>query len=329
MTTTTTVLPWVDVPRVSLGMWPTALVPAPRLSEAIGLQVLLKRDDLTGIGPGGNKVRGLEFLLAAGVRNGCDVFVTGSGPQSNWSLLAALAAQREGMDVALCFYGDPPRRVTGNLLLHELSGADIRFTGSADRSSVDVALVRLAERLRQQGRRPLLVPRGGATGLGSIGYAVAAHEIATQVAALGLPPATTWSATGSCGMQAGLVVGAAQGWLPRVVGVTVSRPATECRERVLRLADEAALLLGVRRPRAGLVEVVDGWIGPGYGRRSAAGQEAARLLARLEAVLVDPVFGAKALAALLHHADHGLVTGPVVFVVSGGMPTLFAQEDAL
>ena len=308
------------LPRVALATAPTPLQPAPRLSEALGTEIWLKRDDLTGLGLGGNKVRALEMLLGDALARGCDCLVTGAGTQSNWAMLAALAARRVGLDAHLVYYG-PARPAAGNHALAELAGAQVLFTGDPDRASVDAAIETTAAKLRAAGRTPCVLPRGGATGLGSVGYVRASLELAQQLLAEGLAPTRLWLATGSCGTQAGLVAGARWLRLPYVVaGVSVSRPVPQCRARVRDLAAAAADLLGTPRPEEGDVLVEDG-LGPGYGVRSPDGDAAAALVARTEGVFLDPVFGAKAMAALVTAAP---LPGPVVFLVSGGAPTLFS-----
>jgi len=316
----------LSLPRVRLATLPTPLQPAPRLSEAIGVEVWLKRDDLTGLGLGGNKVRALEHLIADARSRNCDCLVTGAGPRSNWAMLAALAARCAGLDPYLVFYGDPVP-AAGNLLLADLTGADVRFTGQADRSSVDGAIEALAAELRARGRRPYALPRGGATPLGAAGYAHAGVELDQQLHDADLRPDQLWLATGSCGTQAGLVAGSRRlRTTYTVVGVTVSRPVEECIRRVTELAAGAGDLVGAPRPHPGDpddVVVVDGHLGPGYGRPSPEGERAARLVARTEGVFLDPVFGAKAMAALVDAVVDGRVDGPVVFLVTGGAPTLF------
>jgi D-cysteine desulfhydrase len=175
------------------------------------------------------------------------------------------------------------------------------------------------------------VPRGGATPLGALGYVRASLELAAQLADMDEAPSGLWLATGSCGTQAGLVAGAAvTGAGYQVVGVTVSRPAGEAAGRVRELAAAAAALAGTGPDLPGMStglprpDVRTGWIGPGYGVPSAAGQAAARLVAETEGVFLDPVFGAKAMAALIAGCRAGQVHGPQVFLVSGGAPTLFA-----
>jgi D-cysteine desulfhydrase len=312
--------------RVGLLLEPTPLHGAPRLSAELGVRILLKRDDLTGLGLGGNKSRGLEYLIADALRGGCDCLVTGAGPQSNWTLAAALACLRYRIEPHVVCYGTGAAS-EGNMRLHRMLGVDVRFTGSPDRSSVDAGIEDAGADLRAAGRRPYLVPRGGATALGSLGYVRASAELAAQLAELGEQPSGVWLATGSCGTQAGLLAGAAQtGADYDVTGVTVSRPAAECRDRVQVLAAGAAELAGggtaVPQPT-----VLDGWIGPGYGIASAAGQAAAALVAVTEGVFLDPVFGAKAMAALIAECRAGRVSGTQVFLVTGGAPTLFAGPE--
>jgi D-cysteine desulfhydrase len=309
---------------------PTPLQPAARLSEELGVEVWFKRDDLTGFGLGGNKVRGLEFLLADAEDCGCDSLVTGAGPQSNWAMLAALAANVQGLRAHIVYYGTP-QPPAGNHLLACIAGTAVEFTGDTDRASVDAAIAARAAQLQSDGGRPYVLPRGGATPLGSIGYVNASVELHQQLLDAGLAPRELWLATGSCGTQAGLVAGGV--WLRsgiRIVGVAVSRPPQECAARVADLAAGAAALAGSDAPLAGDVDVRGGHLGPGYGVASAAGREAAALVARTEGVFLDPVFAAKAMGALVAAARAGDVIGPVVFLVSGGAPTLFTagQEAA-
>lgn len=317
------------VPRTTLAVTPTPLRPAPRLSEALGAEIWFKRDDLLGLGLGGNKARPLEFLMGDAMARGCDVLVTGSGAQSNWSLLASLAARRCGLESVVCLYGDPPREARGNLALHRLVGSRLVWTADPSRESVDLRIADIAAELTSAGRRPYVVPRGGATSLGSLGYLLGSREIADQCDMSGIADPTVWLATGSCGTQAGLVAGVGGGILPRVIGVTVSRPVEECRERVLRLATGASDMARISPPRPDDVTVLDGYLGPGYGYASAEGAAAMELVLRTEGVFLDPPFCAKAMAALIDAAQGGTLTGATVFLVSGGAPTLFVQDGPL
>jgi D-cysteine desulfhydrase len=319
---------------VDLVLAPTPLHPAPRLSRELGVPVLFKRDDLTGVGLGGNKLRGLEFLIADALAQGCDSLVTGAGPQSNWTMLAALTCLRYGIEPHVVCYGRGEGEPQGNMRLHRWLGVDVRFTGEAERSSVDAGIAAVTGELRAAGRHPYPVPRGGATPLGALGYVRASLELAAQLAGLDEPPSGLWLGTGSSGTQAGLMAGAAvTGASYQVVEVTVSRPAGEAAGRVRDLAVAAAALAGTGPDLPGMStglrppDVRTGWIGPGYGAPSAAGRAAARLVAETEGVFLDPVFGAKAMAALIAGCRAGRVHGPQVFLVSGGAPTLFAGDE--
>ena len=163
---------------------PTPLHRAPRLSGELGVELYFKRDDLTGAGLGGNKLRGLEYLVADALAQGCDSLVTGAGPQSNWTMLAALACLRYGIEPHIVCYGTAPGRAEGNLRLHRWLGTRVRFTGAAERSSVDAGIEAITAELRAAGRRPCPVPRGGATPLGALGYLRASQELAGQLAGL-------------------------------------------------------------------------------------------------------------------------------------------------
>ena len=332
--------PLAGLPRIPLVLEPTPLHHAAGLSRELGVPILLKRDDLTGVGLGGNKLRGLEYILADLRARGCDSLVTGAGPQSNWTMLAALTCLRNQIEPHVVCYGHAAEADTnaeGNMRLLRWLGVDVRFTGEQDRASVDAGIEATAAELRQAGRRPYPVPRGGATPLGALGYVRASGELAAQLAALGERPRALWTATGSCGTQAGLVAGAALASASlagaalaspshKVIGVTVSRPVPEAKNRVRDLAARAAELSGLTTPLAE-PEVRGGWIGPGYGQPSAAGQAAAHLVARTEGVFLDPVFGAKAMAALIADCRSGRAEGTQIFLVSGGAPTLFAGRQ--
>ena len=314
-------------PRLSLALLPTPLADARPLTARLGRRVLIKRDDLTGLGAGGNKVRKLEFLLADAQQRDARVILTGGGPNSNHVALTALAAARCGFDTRFVLYGNPPENRGGNLLLQRLSGCEPTYTGSSDRSSVDRMLSELEAELKDEGQRPYLIPRGGATAVGSLGYVEAGLELGAQLAEREIEDATAVVAVGSCGTQAGLEVAAPLHGRYRVYGVTVSRPRAECLQRVQAIAGEAAEMLGLERPRSWRPTISDAFIGGGYGEVDDKVRAAIRTAARTEGVLLDPVFTAKAMAAVLAGAVPG--SGPIVFLHTGGSPTLFARYAEL
>jgi L-cysteate sulfo-lyase len=221
-------------PREPLGFFPTPLHPLPRLTAHLGGPHLwIKRDDLTGFALGGNKVRKLEFFLAEARAVGADVLVTAGGHQSNHARVTAAAAAVAGLDCVLVLSGGTPAAETGNLALDRLFGASVRFVERGpDRAP---ALEAVARELRAAGRRPLVIPVGGSTPLGALGYVEAAREAAAQLRALGVVPAAIVHGSSSGGTQAGLMVGCEAAELAaRVIGVS---------------ADETAAGRGDRGPR--------------------------------------------------------------------------------
>lgn len=318
-------------PRQPLAVLPTPLTAAPKLAGAIGVPELwLKRDELIGFGFGGNKVRGLEFLLADARANNAEVIVTGAGPQSNHVRATAAAATHCGLDAVAVYWGREPVSAQGNLRLTRMLGAETRFTNNADRGSVDRGIDEQVLALAHKGRRAYAIPRGGACALGVLGHVVAARELFLQCAALDLTPGRIVLAVGSGGTLAGWLLGTELLGAPwKVEGVTVSRPAAEVRARVLALVMEAAALLGVGTDLAEADVVIHGgFIGAGYGIPTREGDDAVATAARAEGVFLDPTYTGKAFAALAALAADGLheTSSPVVFVHTGGEPALFTDQ---
>lgn len=309
--------------RAPLANLPTPLAPAPRLSEAVGIEILLKRDDLTGLGLGGNKARAVEFHVGAAEYTGADVFVTGGGPRSSWVLTAAVGATARGLAVELVMFGDRPPPGTGSLeLLDLLDGVNVTFTGDRARSSVDPMLITLEGRLRRSGRRPYVVGRGGADPVGAFGYLAAVEELEEQLREARVAPRTLWLPTGSCGTQAGLVAGyrrRANGI--SIMGASVHRPVDECEQRIRAISEAALDMAAVGERHEVLWELLDE-------RKTDPRQveSATVVMARTEGILLDPEFGSPALAALMRTAPD--LEGPVVFLVTGGTLNLFYGSSA-
>jgi D-cysteine desulfhydrase len=319
--------------RVRIAVLPTPLVAAPRLAEVLGVGALyVKRDDLTGFAFGGNKARPLEFLIAAALAEGADTLVTGGAPGSNFCAATAAAAMRAGLSCHLVIAGNPSPAGPA-LALARSWGASVNWTGVAGRTSVDAALPHAAARLTASGCRPYLIPRGGATGLGAVGFALAAFELHTQLGERGLGAPHVLVAVGSGGSLAGLVAGnvlLGRAWT--LLGASASRPPAQAAHAVREIAQECLRLLtgpagcpaagpapdvrgpDVRGPdvtgpdvtgpdvtgpevTAADVVVTDAR-GPGHGLPSPAGMRAAEQAMRTEGLMVDPVYTAKALAAV-------------------------------
>jgi D-cysteine desulfhydrase len=295
--------------RFPLAVLPTPLVHARRLSAALDRDVWIKRDDLTGFALGGNKVRVLEVIVAEALDLGCDHLVGCGGPASNLGPALAAAAATAGLGCTLVLHGSEPAVAHPNLAMMRAFGARIRFTGDPDRSTTPEHAAATADRLRSGGRRPYVVPRGAASGSGATAYALAAGELAAQLA---VPPAHVVAAAGSGGTLAGLLAGWTTFDLPgTLVGVAVSRPLAETRREVIRLAREAARALGAGEPDTDRLRLLDG-VGAGFGRPDRASCDAARLALRTEGVMADTTYVARAVAAL------GSLGGPLVLWHTGG-----------
>lgn len=308
-------------PREPLGFYPTPLHPLPRLSAHLGgPRLWIKRDDLTGFALGGNKVRKLEFYLGEARATGADVLLTTGGHQSNHARITAAAAARAGLDCILVLSGGTPAAWTGNLALDRLFGAELRFV--ATRAERAPTLEALADELRMRGRRPLAIPLGGSTPLGALGYVEAAREAAAQFAAGGVRAAAVVHGSSSGGTQAGLVVGArAAGLAARVIGVSADETRADLTRMVAEIAGPLAELVGVPALSREAIEVLDDYVGPGYGVPTPASEEAARLFARLEGIPLDPTYGAKAAAGLIDLVRRGAFRADdvVCFWHTGGM----------
>lgn len=318
------VVPISTPSRLDLALTPTPLQYLSRLSAEIGHEIWMKRDDLSGdFGLSGNKVRKLEYLMADAVAQGATHVLTTGGPQSNHARATAAAAAKLGLKPLLYLAGRDPGGRSGNLLLDQLFGAEIRFLGHVGPQEQQQALEDAAAKLAAAGCKPYVIPVGGSTPLGSIGSFHCYEEIAAAA------PRDAWlcCATGSGGTQAGLALGAALlGKAVRVQGFSVWQPADTLQPVVERLAREAGALLG-RQVDAVEAHVDDAYLGPAYGRASQAGLEAIRLVARLEAILLDPVYTGKAMAGVLDYVRKGLIPPevPIIFVHTGGAQALFAS----
>ena len=322
--------------RLGLAHLPTPLEPLRRLSAFLGgPRLWVKREDASGLGFGGNKLRKLDYVLYDAVASGADTLVSGGVVQSNSQCQVAAAAAKLGLECHLAVYHgrlEPPTEeylTSGNAFLNRLFGAhlhDVPWTG--DRNT---AIRDLVAWLESKGRKPYFVPYGVSNDLGAIAYATTIVEIEAQAATHSFTPAAIVHCTGSAGTQAGLVVGASIA-MPRtrIVGIDIDAEPERVRADVIRYARLAAERLEVPFDEAD-VDVVAGHAGPAYGVPHAASMEAIRLAGRLEALPLDPVYSGKGLAGLiaLVRSGHWQKDEDVVFVHTGGSAALFAYQGAL
>ncbi|MCW6556807.1 D-cysteine desulfhydrase [Yersinia ruckeri] len=316
-------------PRLDLVGNPTPLEKLSRLSDYLGREIYIKRDDVTPIALGGNKLRKLEFLVADALQQGADTLVTAGAIQSNHVRQTAAVAAKFGLHCVALLENPMGTEAenyltNGNRLLLNLFGAEVVMCdGLVDPNA---QLAELATRLEGQGFRPYVVPVGGSNALGALGYIQCALEIAAQSQGQ-VHFGSVVVASGSAGTHAGLAVGLQQ-LLPEVelIGVTVSRKAAEQRPKVAQIQRDLALSLGISAVSE--INLWDEYFGPQYGIPNDEGMAAVQLLAQQEGVLLDPVYTGKAMAGLIDGLAQQRFrdNGPVLFIHTGGAPALFAYH---
>lgn len=326
-------------PRVDVAHTPTPLDSATNLGGHLGLRLHVKRDDCTGFGFGGNKVRQLEYYFGAAVRDKADTVLITGAVQSNYARTTAAMAGRFGMECHLQLeerVADAPDlyRRSGNVLLDHLLGAHLHsYPDGEDEAGADRSLKALAERLKQEGKRPYIIPLGPDNPpLGALGYVRCAMELVQQIENRGLAVDQIVVPSGSAFTHAGLLFGlrAIECRIP-VLGMCVRREASLQQTRVANRARQIGALLGLSTPILDEdVAVFDGALAPGYGKLNRLTHEAVRLAARTEGLFMDPVYTGKAMAGLMAAKSANLLAGDnVVFIHTGGQPGLFAYGDEL
>jgi len=325
------------LPRVPLGRFPTPLEDAPRLAEALGVaRLLVKRDDLTDLALGGNKVRKLEFLMGDALAQRCDTIITTASDQSNFLRLTAAAARRLGLRPVLVVRGRPEAPSRGNLLLMRLFEAEIRYVSTQDpyAESTIALMHEIADEVRRRGGRPYVVHLATfSSGLATVGYLPAAQELAEQLRARGVRCDHVVVAIGSGTTYAGLLMGLRSAGLDcHVLGSSVNTGARALREHVKAQMRAAAEILSLASPAYDEeIDITDAHVGGGYGIPTADSVNAVRIAGQCEGLVFDPIYTGKAWAALRHAVQVGAITrdATVVFMHTGGAPNLFLHADSL
>ena len=323
-------------PRLHFAHLPTALEPMTRLSEALGGPNLwIKRDDCTGLSSGGNKTRKLEFLMADAQQKKADVIITQGATQSNHARQTTAIAAKMGLECHILLedrtnYTDDAYVLNGNVLLNQLHGATIaKRTANTD---MNAEMEVLAQKLRDDGKNPYIIPGGGSNEIGALGYVNAAIELMTQANDCSLKIDHLVHATGSSGTQAGLVLGmeGMNSGIP-VYGVGVRAPKQKQEEMVFNLAQRTADFMGLNPDIVKRESVVanSDYVGDGYGLPTDAMVEAVKLMAQYEGILLDPVYSGKGFSGLvdLIRKGHFKKGENVVFLHTGGSISLFGYPE--
>lgn len=309
------------LPRVYLSTWPTPLERAPRLAAALGLgadDLWIKRDDLTGLAGGGNKLRKLEYTCAAAQASGARTLVTVGVAQSNHARLTSAAAAYLGLDCVLVLAGNEPSHYTGNLALNGMLGTRMVWAGDVDDTALNDLAMEEVHRLQQQGTAAALIPFGGSTGSAVHGYLNCGEELKAQLPNL----RQVFTAVGSGGTMAGLVqsLGA-----DRVTGVD-SGAVDDAEARVRSLI---ASFTG--NPCGADLQIRGDQVGPGYEHLTQPVREALKLFASNTGIVLDPIYTGRAFAGLLATVQDGSIKRgeQTVFLHSGGLPGFFGNPEVL
>ncbi len=318
-----------DLPRVSLGVFPTPFYKLESISAKYGKNIWIKRDDMCGVALGGNKVRKLEFLLADAKAQGCDTVFTTGGAQSNHAMLTAACAARLGMKCILILKKRGVTEHKGNLVLDDIYGADVRFMNTDSYDDIYAEMHRVGEELAKEGHKSYYIPVGGSNPLGAVGYVNGVREFTVQALAAGIRVGHIVSATGSGGTTAGLLLGAKL-FQPgvKVTGIGVDNDPFE--EIVPDLAAKAADILECSFEREQDDFEMVYHVGQGYAIPNAEDTPYIEELARMEGILLDPVYTGKAWAGMLKLLKDGYFGDEdnIVFVHTGGAAALFAMDLA-
>ncbi len=312
------------IPRLKFAHLPTPIEPLPRLTKFLGgPRLLVKRDDQTGLAFGGNKTRKLEFLVAEALAQGADTLLSAGALQSNHCRQTAAAAAKYGLGCILVLVGEPPAQSSANLLLDQLFGAEVIWVEKPRR---DAVLQETFDKASSQGKKPYLVPYGGSSPTGALGYVFAMEEF------IGQKTGADWIvfASSSGGTQAGLVLGKRVfGYKGRVLGISIDEPQLALQAHVAKLASETSERMGPPlefTPDEVLVNAE--FAAPGYGVFTGVEREAISLFAKYEGLLLDPVYTGRAAAGLIDLVRKGWFRKDetVLFWHTGGQPALFAEK---
>jgi D-cysteine desulfhydrase len=322
------------VPRARLNFLPTPLVELERLGGMLGgPRIFMKRDDLTGLGLGGNKTRKLEFLLGAALEQGCDTVVTGGAMQSNHCRQTSAACAAAGLRCHLALGGEAPARPSGTLLLDYLFGAVVHWCGGETKGE---RIPAIAEELRAGGRKPYVIPFGGSNAVGALGFVAAMAEIGKQIRDMNASIRRVVTPSSSGGTHAGMVVGVDLcGLALDVIGIGIDRDSPgepPYEEELAGIANAAAALLEIE-PKYSPADfrMRYGYLGGGYGVVGELEREAMRLVASTEGILLDPVYSGRAMGALIDMIRRGELSrsDTVIFWHTGGIPAIFEHEREL
>lgn len=316
------------VPQVSLAALPTPFMRMENLEKKLNhAGIFIKRDDLTGLGPGGNKLRSLEFLLGEAMAQSADTVIAAGPPQSNLCTLTAAACAKLALRCVLVHNGDKPPHEEGNILLNRLLGAQSHYLGNVSAQERTACTEQLSQELAVN-HRPYVVKNGATTGRGALGYVKAIPELQRQTASLGLAGLTIFAPGGNGGVAAGLICGNALCGFPfQIVIISVENDCQTLTQDIRRTVAEAADCLRLPLPadpeRACIID--DSYRGEGWGVNTPQSSRMITDFAGTEGILAENIYNSKVLVGMQDYLQTGRAAGPVCFLHTGGFGSLFAQ----
>ena len=317
--------------KINFAHVPTPIEKLQRLSQMLeGPEIYVKRDDLTGMAKTGNKVRKLEYLVAEASRQGCEVLITCGGAQSNHARATAVAAAKVGMKSHLVLRDSTGGDLDGNLFINRMVGAEITFIGLQEYEQVDDIMARLAEDYAAKGAKPYVIPEGGSNGLGALGYVSAMEETARQMKAQRLEFDHMICAVGSGGTLAGMILGRSITDLQcEIHGINVCDDAPYFQNRIANILRDAKRRFGFElNVQKQDIKIIEGYVGKGYGLSSQEEIDLIKQVARLEGLILDPVYTGKAMFALADQIRQGRFQKGerILFWHTGGIFGLFPKK---
>lgn len=320
------------IPSIKLAQTPTPIQYLEKWSRKLGgPKIWIKRDDLTGIGLTGNKVRKLEVIVADALKQGADTLITCGGAQSNHARTTAIVAAQLGLRCHLVLRQAQQAPLMANLLLDRIVGATVHsVTYNEYASNIDQIMKDLAKYLQEEGAKPYIIPEGASSALGAMGYYRAFAETMSQLQRMSISIDAIVCATGSGGTQAGLILGKMiYGWPGEIISFNVCDNELFFMNKIARILKEAnkRFALNIRIDKEA-IKIIDGYVGPGYGKVTS--QELALIaeFSRAEGIFLDPVYTGKAMVGLVDQIEKGRFdkSQNILFLHTGGIYGLFAYE---
>ncbi|WP_315115297.1 pyridoxal-phosphate dependent enzyme [uncultured Clostridium sp.] len=324
------IIEWIKTAnKVNLGTFPTPLHRLERMEKELDYgPIYIKRDDLTGLGAGGNKIRSLEFILGDAIKKNCNLIIVSGPPQSNLCSLTASACAKLGLKCVIVNNGEKPDKLQGNILLNHILNAEIHTIGIATKEERDLYVKNLFIKYKNEGNRPYVIKNGATTGMGALGYVSAAIEMQKQCLEGKLPIKTIFAPGGNGGVAAGLIYGNALLGLPFQVNIISVEDDKDClTHHILKTIDELVAITQIpfNYKLEDVCNITDKYSGEGWGINTKESANAVFRFAQLEGIFIENIYNSKVLVGMEAAIKNAEVKGGVCYLHTGGFASLFSQ----